>query len=298
MTLADRLETCRQILSHPGNLGRRVAAVVDYFRWNIGRRILNVDHIVPLVGNARIIVSGRQNYGTVTYTNRLWDFADMAFLMHFLRPEDIFADIGANVGGYTILAGNVVGCHAVAFEPLPGTYAELQANLRLNDITGLVDAQNCALGEAPGAISMTSGLGGMNHMATANFAGATVQVAVKRLDDVLAGRVPQLIKMDAEGFERPILSGAAVTLADPALRGIIVELNGSGVRYGFADEDVHAELCRHGFLPFAYDPKTRRLDPLATFNTIDFNTLYLRDLEYVRARVIAAPAFLFRNVSF
>jgi len=266
MRLSDRLETLRQLLGHPGNRHRRLAAIADYFRWNAGSRLLNSEYVLPLIDNVRLIVSARQNYATLTYVNRLWDFPDMMFLLHFLRPGDVFADLGCNVGGYTMLAA-------------------------------LVDARNCGLGAAPGVLRMTAALGGMNHMANEGFAGRTVEVNVARLDDALQGRAAHLIKMDAEGYERNILAGGQETLANPALHGVIVELNGSGLRYGFSDADVHAEICRFGFEPYAYDPLTRQLTRLATYNTVDFNTLYIRPSEFITGRIAGARRFQFRNLA-
>jgi thymidylate synthase len=52
----------------------------------------------------------------------LHEFEDMAFLLHLLRSEDMFADVGSNIGSYTILASGVVGAKSVAFEPVPSTY--------------------------------------------------------------------------------------------------------------------------------------------------------------------------------
>ena len=34
----------------------------------------------------------------------LYEFLDMAFLLHFLRNGDLFGDIGSNIGSYTVLA--------------------------------------------------------------------------------------------------------------------------------------------------------------------------------------------------
>ena len=55
----------------------------------------------------------------------LHEFADMAFVMHALRPTDLFVDIGANAGSYTILACAVAKARGCAFEPLPSTYRRL-----------------------------------------------------------------------------------------------------------------------------------------------------------------------------
>lgn len=39
----------------------------------------------------------------------LHEFEDMAFLLHVLRRTDLFVDVGANIGSYTILAGGAAG---------------------------------------------------------------------------------------------------------------------------------------------------------------------------------------------
>lgn len=296
MGLSTRLETLRQLMEHPANEGARLRAVSDYFRWNFGRRTLrDIPHILPLVDGARIILSHRQNYATLAYVNQLWDFADMMFLLHFLRPGDRFGDLGANVGGYTILAAKCCGAEAIAVEPVPFTYDELLANVRLNDISGLVHAERCALGAAPGTLRMTAELGGMNHIATDDFAGATVDAPVVTLDTLMEGRPLNLIKMDAEGFEYNILMGGERCFADPALHAVIVELNSSGDRYGLTDDSVDAELRRHRFSPHNYDARMRTLTPMASYNRRDFNTLYIRPSPFLNERLSTGSTFNFRG---
>ena len=55
----------------------------------------------------------------------LVEFADMAFVLHVLRAGDLFVDIGANAGAYTLLASSVAGAKTTCFEPAPATYARL-----------------------------------------------------------------------------------------------------------------------------------------------------------------------------
>lgn len=58
--------------------------------------------------------------------------------LHFLRPGDLFLDIGANVGTYTVLASGVCGGKIMAFEPDPRTLRHLQRNIELNQLENLV----------------------------------------------------------------------------------------------------------------------------------------------------------------
>jgi len=62
----------------------------------------------------------------------LWEFPDMAFLLHALRADDLFVD--ANVGSYTILASSAIGASTVCFEPVPDTHDRLYTNIRLNEL--------------------------------------------------------------------------------------------------------------------------------------------------------------------
>ena len=46
----------------------------------------------------------------------------MALVLHVLRPDDVFVDIGANVGSYTILGGGAAGADCISIEPIPSTF--------------------------------------------------------------------------------------------------------------------------------------------------------------------------------
>lgn len=303
MRITERLTTISEIMRHPANAGRPAGAMLDYLRWNLGHRAMGVEYVLPLIGDARLIVSDRQNFATLVYTCGLWDFPEQAFLLHLLRPEDLFVDVGSNVGGYTVLASAVAGARSVAFEPVPETYAELLRNVRLNGIEMLVQAHCCALGEEAGEVRMTAGRGGLNHVVANGTTpraveAATVKVDAARLDTVLAGAPCRLMKMDAEGFELNILRGAPETLARPSLQALIVELNGSGGRYGISDDDVHREVAGFGFEPYQYDARSRALTPLDGYNRDGLNTLYVRDRTAVAERVAAASRFSLNSMPF
>ena len=279
----------------PPNSERKIGAFIDYFRWNLGIRLLQREYVLPLIGDARVIVSDRQNYATLLYTCCLWDFPEMMFLAHVLRPSDLFVDIGANVGVYTVLASAVTGARSIAFEPIPTTYEELNRNIALNNIGDRVETRRVCLGSSNGTVRMTANQGGLNHVAMDQDGDATVETQVMRLDDAL-GAVPcQFIKIDAEGYEAEIFSGAATVLGNPELLGLIVELNDAGLRYGHTNEAVHEMLTGYGFGPFHYDARMRSLRPLPTFNANSLNTLYLRDTTKVMDRIATAPAVSVRG---
>jgi FkbM family methyltransferase len=211
----------------------------------------------------------------------------MAFLLHLLRPDDRFVDVGANMGSYTVLARGVCRACTVSYEPVPVTFGRLQDNLQLNaaldERSRLV---NAAVGSAPGTLRMSEGQDAMNHVARPEET-AALEVPVVTLDEDLFA-TPLLLKVDVEGFETEVFRGARRHLANPALRAIIVELNGLGQRYGYDEQALHADLLTAGFQPFSYDPFTRRLSLVAAPGP--HNTLYCRDLAFIEARLATATA--------
>lgn len=92
------------------------------------------------------------------------------------------------------------------------------------------------------------------------------------------------MKIDVEGFEYPVLKGCPKTLTNPILKAVIIELNGSGIRYGFQDNAIHGHLVEAGMSPYTYLPLERRLVPSESYNRVG-NTIYIRDLQFVEDRV-------------
>jgi hypothetical protein len=94
---------------------------------------------------------------------------------------------------------------------------------------------------------------------------------------VLDGRPPTLIKLDVEGFETEVPAGAQLALADPGLMAVMMELNGSRVRYGFDEDALHRELLGRGFATCLYRPLVRVLEPLHGARSGSGNTLNVRN---------------------
>lgn len=177
----------------------------------------------------------------------LHEFVDMAFVLHLLRPGDLFVDVGANVGSYTVLASAVCGAETIAIEPDPGTIVALKRNVEINGIGGRVSTVEAALGAQPGVAQFTVGLDTMNRMAT--VADTSVrEVPVLRLDDVVGDRNPILLKLDVEGFETEVFAGARATLRKPSLVAIETESR---------DPILVSQLNAAGFEEIFYNPLSR-----------------------------------------
>jgi len=87
-------------------------------------------------------------------------------------------------------------------------------------------------------------------------------------------------------------------LSNRNLLTLIVELNGSGDRYGTSDDAVHTEILRYGFGPYRYDPTMRRLTPLSSYNRQSMNTLYVRDVDAAEQIVASGRKIRVRDREF
>jgi FkbM family methyltransferase len=200
--------------------------------------------------------------------------------------------VGANVGSYTVLAGGA-GARCIAIEPIKSAYTHLLRNVNLNGLGGSVDARNIGAGARKGVLKFTEGLDTVNHVAAASDAGGggLTEVEVDTLDNIAAGLRPLLIKIDVEGFEAEVLAGAERVLSDESLLAVIVELNGSGRRYGLDDSETHERMLGHGFKPCAYSPFTRELRALDISSRAPGNVIYVKDVEAAARRLSGAAKF-------
>jgi FkbM family methyltransferase len=263
---------------HPLTEGRLLGASLRYLRWQVASR-LRREIEVDWIDGAKLVVRSGMTGATGNIYCGLHEFADMGFVLHFLQPGDLFVDAGANVGSYTVLASRVCGARTLAIEPVAATVAALRRNVAANRIEPLVRVESVVLGASEGSVGFTIDADTTNAVAGPGCASAAATLPMRPLDALLAGETPALLKLDVEGYEAEVLSGARRTLADPGLLAVEAETT---------DRDVERLLAGAGFARWHYDPLTRHLDrkpngPAAS------NALFLRDVEACRARLRAAP---------
>ena len=288
------LSTFRFLRNHPLIFNHKLKALRRFVLWKVSNQLLPCPMavVISFVNDTRLIVGPGMVEGSGNICAGLHEFEDMSFVLHLLRKDDVFLDVGANIGSYTVLAAGVVGAKCLSIEPVPATFSYLMDNINLNEIGENVRAFNIGAGQEDEILSFTTRLDTENHVATDGDSDVDiVDVPVKPLDDIVGEGEPLCLKIDVEGFEMAIVEGARDTLSKQSLLAVIMELNGSQERYGYDEPALHQSMLDFGFQPYSYCPFSRELVALDGKNSKTWNTLYVSDVQQVRERVWTAPEF-------
>lgn len=156
-----------------------------------------------------------------------------------LPNNDMFIDVGANVGYYTFMAAST-GIPVIAYEPNPDVYALLEKSATENSFRTPVVMCNAALSDKFGSVTLSvpEGHSGAGSIAADMDGSVHYTVPCGRLDQQGIQEEYQriLIKVDAEGAEPQIWAG----MSGLRNRKLTVFLEWAPSRYedagAFADE--------------------------------------------------------------
>lgn len=151
-------------------------------------------------------------------------------IMAELQPGDLLWDIGANVGLYTRIFAEKAGetGRVYAFEPIPTLFGEL---CRRTAEFHWVKNEQIAFSDFDGSSRMLKGktdrLGHLENFPGEANENDSFDVKVMRADSYVEASktIPNLIKIDVEGFEEEVLGGMTRLLAAPELRAVFLEVH-------------------------------------------------------------------------
>ena len=278
------------ILTHPLTRQNKLKALISFGRWQIAARLLGKKVIVPWVEDASFITAIGETGLTGNLYTGFMEYEDMLFLLHALRTDETFIDVGANIGAFTILASKVVKTKSISFEPLPETVDRLKDQIQINRINDFVSVRNKGVGDKVGALFFTNNNDTINKVSLAGGVDNTTKVEVTTLDEELDKDKKYFFKIDVEGFEYNVIEGGKNILSSQNTIAIIIELNGSGEEFGHSNQDIHKKIISLNFTPVAYEPLSRSLHILDSYNKNGGNTIYVKDVDLIKARCKAAPS--------
>ncbi len=163
-------------------------------------------------------------------------------IVETLGPGDVFYDVGANVGFFSLLAARRVGeaGEVWAFEPAPKQARAIRRNARRNRLDN-IHVIEAAVAAAPGegTLALAEHPGGaalLGAAAPPPDAAGTRPVRVVSVDSVVdeGAPPPRLVKIDVEGAELAVVEGMTRTI-ETHRPWILCELDAPG------DEELEAK---------------------------------------------------------
>ena len=180
---------------------------------------------------------------------------EMELIGRFCPAGSMCVDIGANKGTWTYGMAKAVGPdgHVLALEPQPELVAYLQSAF---GNTRQVEIQSVAASDVSGTVTLqVPTVNGRSEPGLASLdrtyeSSTAYEVATDRLDDIVGERAVAFIKIDVEGHELSVLSGATAVLtrSRPTLvveLTDVVESSGSRRAYDLLSVDF-------GYRPHVY----------------------------------------------
>lgn len=235
-------------------------------------RIALAPHSRPrMVVDPRNPFQRRMYFFTHAYWERLLGLPFGRFADRELRRGDVFLDIGANVGFYTLYFGERVGGEGRvhAFEPEPRTFESLRRSVAENGFGAWVKCHHPALSDQKGTLPFHWVKDGSAHSLVAEAKGredryaGSIEVPVSTLDDVAEGlqlaRV-DLVKIDVEGEEPRTVRGMLRTLRATGLPPVWAEVRGpkGSTRAPSTYVPVRDTLAELGYEPFSWSERGLR----------------------------------------
>lgn len=259
---------------HPLTKDEPLTALFRYIQFNLVSLLSNKSRVYNWVNGLKFYAQKGDAGIVPNIYFKLFDYEDSMFVSSVITSKDVFVDVGANVGHFTLLAAKNEA-KVFAFEPVKNTFKKLEKNIELNNLQDNVVLYNVGVGNKNEILNFVTNKDVMNSVAI-EVNSKSEQIQVVRLNDQLKGINPTMLKIDVEGYEWFVLEGANEILSNDSLKYVLIEFNNSGKKFGKEDVLIHEVLLKYGFHPYQYNVEKAILEKLSSFREDKFNTLYFR----------------------
>ena len=206
-----------------------------------------------------------------------WEAYETQLTLQYLKAGDVYVDVGANIGYYTVVAAERVGAlgKVIAYEPNPANYTLLQHNVALNQLPQ-VQLFPYALydQDAEGTLFLSGDNFGDHRIYAAEEARDSHAITLVHGAEHLRPLTEKInfLKIDTQGAEFFVLNGLkSLILQNRAHLHMIVEFCPYGIRHSGADAHEVVRLLESLEMPMAIiDHQQQQLIPVQPFHLHDW----------------------------
>jgi FkbM family methyltransferase len=171
------------------------------------------------------------------------EVAETETVKRIVKPGMCILEIGANVGYYTILMGKLVGKGGkiYAYEPYPSSVDILTRNVKLNNLTDIVQVHNLAVSNENAIqklyLGRASNVHSLINYKTDDNDADYIEIKTRDIREIMvsASRKFDLIRMDIEGHERELFNRLSNDIKAFLPARIFFEVHPLGTSYLYDD---------------------------------------------------------------
>lgn len=201
-------------------LARILRGVIGRAKYDISGVVLELD---PTSSMEKRMIAGHRHDDDVYHVIR-----------EKLKEGDVFVDIGANIGYFSILAASQCSCHVIAFEPSPRELKRFYNNILLNKLRGYISVMTYGLSNENSLASFNvsndanPGMNSLIDLSAYVKRRGRIDVYLFRFDDIFPQQLLDrniVCKIDVEGFELSVLEGMGCSVKQMKNATFVVEIS-------------------------------------------------------------------------
>lgn len=221
---------------------------------------------------------------------------EILFVRKFLEKGDIFLDVGANIGLFSLIASQYVESKGkiYAFEPTPETFSRLCENVEINAFSNISTFQ---IGLSDKEEELLFNVSQAGYDAWNSFAklkeledSCSISIKTTTLDSFLNQQEisdVNLIKIDVEGWEMNVLKGAKDLLSKEKAPVLMIEFTeGNAFSAGYYCGEIYDYVKKYGYNWYRYDSKQNTLVYEEKKLHYPYDNLFaIKDIDFVLERI-------------
>ena len=294
MKIKKIIKRYQQFVGHP-LVQNPLIGLIKYIYINLKIRFYNKPIKIKWLNNLRYYLSLGDSGIIGNYYFFINDYQESIFLIHYLTDKDLFIDVGSNHGHYTMISSGICDSKSISIEPVKKTFDRLKINIELNKLKNVM-LHNIGISDSESELFISNNMGSMNRIINKVSDDNCELIQVSTLDKLLTlEKNISVIKIDVEGYEKQVLLGGKETLKNPNLNIIIIELNDSNLQYDYNENEIISILKENGFSPYKYIYPENILVPLEKKNFDSFNTIFIRNINFVKNRIKQKSVIINKN---
>lgn len=281
--MLNYVSSFKDILLHPFNRSRVLSTVIRLIVWKIFQKAFGQDVIVELENSTKMLIPAKSSYGSIIqYTRGCPDLIETQILLKVLKKDDVFIDVGANIGYYSILALGQ-GATTYSFEPNEALHFYISYSAELNADEKKLHLSSKIVSDHQGyehfvfeKESEISHIGQLGVHKKAKKLECTSLDSVATLHNL---KSIKLVKIDVEGAEPVVFKGMKKLFTQKKISYLLFEhdpMNNGNKEYidfihELSNNKYLFSIEKFGVHPFKMNDLNKKRNLFVNFNRKDLN---------------------------